>query len=56
MKVPHDLRRRRVVLAAAAGLLGSIAGCALRPSGAGSGAARVVVVGGGYGGATAPLQ
>jgi sulfide dehydrogenase [flavocytochrome c] flavoprotein subunit len=53
MKVPHDLRRRRVVLAAAAGLLGSVAGCALRPSGAGSGAARVVVVGGGYGGATA---
>ena len=53
MKRPHDLRRRRLLGAAAAGLLGSVAGCALGPSGAGSRAARVIVVGGGYGGATA---
>lgn len=46
-----DARRRTIVAAGAAGILAAMAGCAasapLKPS------ARVVVVGGGYGGATA---
>src|SRR5512142_545926 len=46
-----DARRRAIVAAGAAGVLAAIAGCAasapVKPS------ARVVVVGGGYGGATA---
>jgi len=51
MTTTRSLPRRRILQAAAAGVLGTLAGCAaLRP---GPAAARVVVVGGGYGGATA---
>ena len=51
MKAALNPSRRRVLQAAGAGLLGSLAGCATTRSG--PSAARVVVVGGGYGGATA---
>ena len=52
MKGARGLSRRRILRAAAAGLAAGIGGCALRAPG-GAGAARVIVVGGGYGGATA---
>ena len=45
-----DTPRRDLLRAGAAGLLAGLAGCAVAPAGA---APRVVVVGGGYGGATA---
>ena len=51
MKAARNPSRRRVLQAVGAGLLGSLAGCATTRSG--PTAARVVVVGGGYGGATA---
>ena len=51
MKAARGPSRRRVLQTAAAGLLGSLAGCATTRSG--PAAARVIVVGGGYGGATA---
>jgi len=52
MSAGRGLDRRRVLQAAAAGVIASIGGCAFRSAGSSS-AARVVVVGGGYGGATA---
>jgi len=51
MKAARGPSRRRVLQTAAAGLLGTLAGCATTRSG--PAAARVIVVGGGYGGATA---
>ena len=51
MKATLGPSRRRVLQAAAAGMLGTLAGCAMTRSG--PAAARVIVVGGGYGGATA---
>jgi len=45
-----DMRRRDLLKAGAAGLVAGLAGCAMAPARA---APRVVVVGGGYGGATA---
>ena len=51
MSANRSLPRRRLLKAAAAGALATLAGCATTRSG--PAAARVLVVGGGYGGATA---
>ena len=51
MTATRSHSRRRILQAAATGMLGTLAGCATTRSG--PAAARVIVVGGGYGGATA---
>ncbi|MEO7243868.1 MAG: NAD(P)/FAD-dependent oxidoreductase [Rubrivivax sp.] len=50
---PRSARRRRLIVAGAAFATASIAGCAMPGAGGAAPKGRVVVVGGGYGGATA---